>query len=95
MSSEKEVADGKYAVAKINFENAFLLKAYAYLDTDNNGTIDTTIWTTATGIQISNSKMLPEQMTSKDYYRYPFANAINVEESHGQQCFTIWSCYFL
>ena len=68
------IPDGVYRTISLAFENSMQVKAWAYLDTDNNGTTDTTIWTTPSGIQKSATKItLQTAMTGYDYYKYPWA----------------------
>ena len=65
--------NGIYQSLTIGIEPNYQIKAWAYLDTNNDDTVDTTIWTTATGIQKSNSKLaIPGGLTNYDYYSYGF-----------------------
>lgn len=72
-SAEVTVAPGTYSQAAITIDNSLSLKAYAYLDRNNDGTIDATVWTTATEVKIDTTKKLaPGAMPGYDWYTYPW-----------------------
>ncbi|GEM_PF-2626526 len=57
----------------------YSLKAWAYLDADEDGIADKTIWTTPGGIQSVDQKYnSTAQMTDYGYYQYPFSTISNV-----------------
>ena len=86
--------NGTYQSLTIGIEPNYQIKAWAYLDTNNDDTIDTTIWTTAAGIQISNSQLtIPGGLTDYDYYSYgflyvTFATSATNDTYSGSQEFT-------
>jgi hypothetical protein len=65
---------GTYVSASVGFKPQFKIKAYAYMDTNNDGTIDTTVYTTATGVKKVASKvsMLPTKPGDYAEFTYRF-----------------------
>jgi len=68
---------GIYTYTTIVMERNFDVKAYAYLDTDADGTIDSTIYTKATGVVkvpniVSHENLLQDKTLAYDYFRYDF-----------------------
>ncbi|MBP6738744.1 MAG: hypothetical protein KA146_02085 [Leptospiraceae bacterium] len=67
------LANGEYSGLSIGISPNYSIKAWAYLDTNNDGTVDTTVWTTASGIQKVASKLASTSaMANYDYYKYSF-----------------------
>jgi len=71
-NSEVEIQDGTYQQTMVSVFDSFSVKAYAYLDADNDGVIDTTIWTTATEVKKSASKITPANLEGYGFYTYPW-----------------------
>lgn len=76
ISGSGTLPNGTYKHLKVHVEPQYDLKAYAYLDRDQDGTPDTTIWTTPDGIQMSASQISStSDMTDYGYFHYGFRNA--------------------
>lgn len=74
VDTDLSLPNGVYRSLTLSFENQMQIKAWAYLDSDNNGAIDTTIWTTANGIAKSATKITSTSgMSGYNYYAYPWA----------------------
>lgn len=69
---ELESKSGTYKAMSVSLRNSYKVKAYAYLDTDNNGSIDATIYTTASEIKRVDSRVAKADLASYDYFEYKF-----------------------
>lgn len=71
---------GEYNRMAISMLDKLSVKAYAYLDTDNDGTIDTTIYTTAAVVkkvaEVLDAAAMP---TDYDYYNYGYIGALTAD----------------
>jgi hypothetical protein len=76
-----DIPDGDYSVVQVNYLSQYDLKAYAYLDTDKNGEVDTTLYTTATGVKSSNAVEAPEDLGELDYTHYGFTYSHNADSA--------------
>lgn len=88
------LSKGSYDRVSVSFKPMFKLKAYAYMDTNNDGTIDTTVYTTPTAVVKTASRLSTAQMTAAGYgeYKYGFAYihcSDSVTDSKEGQCGTI------
>lgn len=74
------IKPGDYNQMSISMLDKMSIKAYAYLDTNNDGTIDATIYTTATRVTKVASVLDPASMPSDyDYYVYGYINALTAD----------------
>lgn len=64
--------EGTYVVASVGFKPTYKLKGYAYFDTDNDGTIDTTVYTTAAEVKKVTGRIAKAAMTDYAEYKYGF-----------------------
>jgi len=66
---------GKWDRVNIQFKPYYDLKAYAYMDSDNDGTIDRTVFTTVAEVKMENGRLTKAQMEEAGYaeYHYGFA----------------------
>ena len=72
---------GTYTMMGVSYQSRYSLKAYSYLDTDANGDIDTTIYTTATGVRSVAMKAALADLTDLDYYAYGFTYSYNADST--------------
>jgi hypothetical protein len=64
---------GTYNSARVMLQTNYDLKAWAFLDRNNDGEADFTMWTTADGIQTANERLAStDEMTGYDYLYVPF-----------------------
>lgn len=68
---------GVYTHATMSIQRNFDIKAFAYMDADANGVIDTTIYTKSTGVVkvasvISHANLATDKSLGYDYYHYDF-----------------------
>lgn len=74
------VKPGEYNRLAVSMLDKLSMKAYAYLDTDNDGTIDTTIFTTATEIKKVAEILDPLAMPATyDYYTYGYIGVLTAD----------------
>lgn len=78
-SAELDLPDGDYNVVQVSYLSQYDLKAYAYLDTDKDGEVDTTIYTTATGVKAAASVAAPDDLSDLDYTHYGFTYSFNAD----------------
>jgi len=78
-SAVLNLPDGDYQVLQVNYLSQYDLKAYAYLDTDKDGEIDTTIYTKTTGVAAVPGLVLPENLVDLDYKHYGFTYTHNAD----------------
>lgn len=81
-SVELPATEATYHTMTVRMLNTFSVKAYAYLDSDNNGTIDTTIYTTPSEVKKVEQKLSKSELTDYGFFEYKFAltsvaNAVN------------------
>ncbi len=72
VSAETVIPYGTYAGIQVRMAPGYSLKAWAYLDQNEDGEIDFTAWTTSSGVTWQSEKLLPEELTGYDYYDYGF-----------------------
>ena len=80
-SATLDIPDGDYSVVQVSYLSQYDLKAYAYLDTDKNGEVDTTVYTTATGVKSSNAVVAPGDLAELDYTHYGFTYSHNADSA--------------
>jgi hypothetical protein len=67
------IEPGTYTHAHVTLQSNFDVKAWAYLDRDHDGAVDTTLWTTASGVVTSASEIATTAgMAGYDYLHYDF-----------------------
>lgn len=66
---------GKWDRVSIGFKPGYKLTAYAYMDSDNNGAIDKTVFTTSSAVKALDGRLTKAEMTAAGYgeYAYGFA----------------------
>lgn len=78
-TNDQALKVGLFNKVSVSFESNYDLKAYAYMDTDQNGQIDTTIFTTASGVRKTHAVLAPGSMPDYDYYHYGFTYLHNAD----------------
>jgi hypothetical protein len=78
----------------IDFKPGYKLTAYAYMDSDNNGTIDKTVFTTPSAVKASDGRLTKAELTAVGYGEYSDGFAYthcsnSVTASTGGTCGTI------
>lgn len=71
--------EGDYQVLQVNYLSQYDLKAYAYLDTDKNGEVDTTLYTKASGVVSVPGVIAPADLVDLDYKHYGFTYTHNAD----------------
>jgi hypothetical protein len=66
------VPNGTYEWLEVIVASKFAVKAYAYMDGNNDGTIDTTLYTTAADVVKADKILPPTEIPDYDYYEYGF-----------------------
>ncbi len=67
-----EIEAGTYLTVGLTFSPKFKIKAYAYFDRDNDDDIDTTVFTTANGVQVENNVIAPNDLEANGYDEYEY-----------------------
>lgn len=78
-SAPLALPSGSYQVVQVSYESRYQVKAYAYLDTNHDGEVDTTIYTSATGVKSVASKASPASLADLDYTSYGFTYSYNAD----------------
>lgn len=90
---------GTYKAMRLNVSSHYSIRAWAYLDTDNNNEVDTTVWTTAAGIVSDSTEIAAiTGMAGYDYFEYTFlygSTAQAVNDSGGASEFTYFPAPFV
>jgi hypothetical protein len=73
--------EADYHVVQVNYLSQYDLKAYAYLDTDKNGEVDTTIYTQASGVVAVPGIHPPAALVDFDYKHYGFTYTHNADSA--------------
>jgi hypothetical protein len=74
ISINGNIPKGKWDRVTIGVKPEYKLKAYAYMDANNDGTTDTTVFTTADSVKKSDGRLTAEQLAAAGYatYNYKF-----------------------
>ncbi|RYZ89418.1 MAG: hypothetical protein EOP04_06870 [Proteobacteria bacterium] len=75
VTASGDLASGNWDRVNIQFKPSYKLKAYAYMDSDNDGTIDRTVFTTATAVQSTAGRLTKAQMDAAGYAEYAYGFA--------------------
>jgi hypothetical protein len=78
-SAVLNLPDGSYSVMQVAYQSQYDLKAYAYLDSDGDDEVDTTLYTTTLGVKSINGVMAPESLVDLDYKHYGFTYTHNAD----------------
>jgi hypothetical protein len=71
--------EADYHVLQVSYLSQYELKAYAYLDTDKDGEVDTTIYTKASGVVSVAGIHPPAALVDLDYKHYGFTYTHNAD----------------
>lgn len=85
---------GKWDRVSVGFKPGYKLTAYAYMDSDNNGTIDKTVFTTASAVKSADGRLSKAELTAQGYGEYTYGFAYihcsdSVTNSKEGECGTI------
>jgi hypothetical protein len=85
---------GKWDRVNVAFKPGYKLTAYAYMDSDNNGTIDKTVFTTPGAVKAVDGRLSKTELTAQGYGEYTYGFAYvhcsdSVTNSTQGQCGTI------
>lgn len=78
-SAVLNLPDGSYNVMQVAYQSQYDLKAYAYLDSDGDDEVDTTVYTTTLGVKSVSGVAAPESLTDLDYKHYGFTYTHNAD----------------
>lgn len=68
-----EVTPGTYGGVAASIQSRFAIRAWAFLDRDGDAVADTTVWTTAAGVELVDERLTDsDELVGYDYLEYPF-----------------------